>query len=1562
MYNFKKHKRKVASTLIATLIMSNIVPALPAYAYYTDYVDPISVSARASYIDAGIKDFTTFPEYRPDDVSLENGKYMWNVSSIATSSIATPSKATPSEVEEEVIEDEVLEELPDVATSSEANKSEEDEVIIEDDMVFPGLDDITKNEHDVPGTEDNKASTDESKDTTSDNGSNESTLEKETEAGTDETKPDTDTSDTGSDQKETQADTETETEAERETITDPIVSETEESKVNTEESADQTETSGQTNASDKENASSTFTQTESKNVSTEDGSGTDQTTDIEKAETSDHSNTDPNADTDTAASLPSQSSGSKVDVPAVSDNAEDKEETNTGDGYIINEIGVPEAEAGVEINETNFPSVVVLADAQALDADGNGILDPSECPEWYTPSGKVDNWTGAENISTKLWIKDNVNVYCTNGTFTDIKVSNDDITKFNIKNNKTVKKLELTGCPNLTELIAVGCDSLTIVNAADCSKLSTHDFGYTTNLDSVDLSGTAITKFTYYAKNVGGGIGVSHLNLSNCKQLTEIGIKSGVGWGLSDLNLEGCDALTAINLNGNKLTELNLSNLSSLKTVNLNNNQLTENSLNLNGCTAIETLQLNNNAFTNFDITSFPKLKTLYMQNNQLTEMIFGRNQSIERFYLDNNKLTRIDAPGLSSLTGFNIRNNPLEYIDFSESGLGTCSISGFTALTEVDLHDSKNLKSISITGMKALTKIDLSGCEILNNITGYNNALTEIDLTGITTLKEIYIYQNKLTSLDLSNNAGITYIDCSTNQLTELDVSKFPVLSQLKCSSNGLTTLDLSQNPELTKVYANSNKLTEIDLNSNPKLTNFEFGRNQLTRLYAPGLTQLKQYNIGSNPLKYINLSEAPLTSFGYTDNKILEEVILSDCTKLKTVNIYRNSNLSKVNLSGCDALTKVSCYSDTSLTDMSWVADIPNLQHLTASMCGYESIDVSNNLELKELYIKQNNIQDIDVSSNDKLQIIDVSGNQIERLDLSNNMELTKILLTQGSLNWIAFPVNPDYNISSIIDELSGTWLYEDTDEIVKNTAQTIYAEGQVIYKIEGEKKSIPFAFTTYNDGPINVLNDARIDISLKTADGADVSYSVYRLNSVDDLNADNAYNYIPEKGNYDANLGVINGSIEAIHNERLDSGEEGQTYAYILVFEPVPKQTYFVDISANGYAKQAMNDANNLAGFFTGYGFTKETRPDALEKYPVELAEENFPNPYIYEIALGLDKDGDGYLSSEEKMDEFVPQEEIVNWRGADYLSDTLVLDNAMNTSIDDTYFSEIRITADDLTNLSIDNNKTAKLYASNLPNLENVNFNRSKFSYINLSNTGITNFKYSERNTLKDLNLSETKISKLDLYNMNLSTLKASDCENLENVILTGNTNIKEVDFSGCSKLTTVDKWYDSIINLNLARTGFSTLSFIYLNINNLNLEGNTALTSLVIRNTHALKTLNLKGCTGLTSFFIGDWMKDDIDLDLSDCINLTSLSFYYNTGIKVIDISNNDLITSLDVRRTSAIQEIYFNHNEKINIISILKTIGGTWKYADTDEDVDLNIKTLAADGQHVYKVVEETTP
>ncbi|XP_050244407.1 disease resistance protein RPV1-like isoform X3 [Quercus robur] len=336
-------------------------------------------------------------------------------------------------------------------------------------------------------------------------------------------------------------------------------------------------------------------------------------------------------------------------------------------------------------------------------------------------------------------------------------------------------KLDIRDCKNLSSL-PNGCYSsmsLKSLNLFGCSKLVKlpENLGNIETLVELDVSGTAITGLPLSIEHL---IGLTILDIRDCKNLSSLPNGCYSSMSLKSLNLSGCSKLV-------KLPE-NLGNIKTLKELDVSGTAITGLPLSIEhliGLTKLDIRDCKNLSSLPNGCYSLMSLKSLNLSGCSTLVKLSENLGNIKT-------LKELDVSGIA-ITGL-----PL-------------SIGHLIGLTKLDLRDCKNLSSLpnSCYSLMSLKSLNLSGCSKLVKLPE--------NLGNIKTLKELDVSGTAITGLPLSieNLIGLTKLDLR-------DCKNLSSLPNSCYSSMSLRTLNLSGCSKLDELPENLGKiesLEELDL-----------------------------------------------------------------------------------------------------------------------------------------------------------------------------------------------------------------------------------------------------------------------------------------------------------------------------------------------------------------------------------------------------------------------------------------------------------------------------------------------------------------------------------------------------------------------------------------------------------------------------------------------------------------------------------------------------------------------------------------------------------------------------
>ena len=405
----------------------------------------------------------------------------------------------------------------------------------------------------------------------------------------------------------------------------------------------------------------------------------------------------------------------------------------------------------------------------------------------------------------------------------------------------------------------------------------------------------------------------------------------------NDLYLKSSPELTALQVAHNNLKVLVLFGCHDLTYLDCSYNRLTTIDY-MDKADSLIYLDISHNLLDN---TLFSPLAT---QHYQVLKHLICNNTLVDGIVLDNlPALETFECSHNSQLTGLSLISMPaLETVKFTDNPL----------CTGLDMIDCPLLDALNLSNNVRLGTLDIS-----------NTGLRTLDLSIAPNLKNLYC----------SRNDSLTTLSIDNPKLEILYLYDLPSLQYLSCRSTLLSGLSFS-------AYDSLPSLRTVECSDNPLLESLELTDCQfLDSLDFTNNIQLKELTISHTELKSLDLSVAPnlenvscsgndsLTTLSI-DNPKLEYLSLHDLPALQYLSC-RNTLLSALHFTASDSLPSlrtVEC------------SDNPLLESLELADCQFlDSLDFTNNIQLKELTISHTELKSLDLSVAPNLENVSCSGN---------------------------------------------------------------------------------------------------------------------------------------------------------------------------------------------------------------------------------------------------------------------------------------------------------------------------------------------------------------------------------------------------------------------------------------------------------------------------------------------------------------------------------------------------------------------------------------------------------
>lgn len=454
------------------------------------------------------------------------------------------------------------------------------------------------------------------------------------------------------------------------------------------------------------------------------------------------------------------------------------------------EIDIPETD-GYEINSTNFPSSVIMADAVEFDVNEDGKISVDEKQESYTPSASVnDSFKGADKLSDKLVITNQENSLNVNEAA--------DITEV-IANDMGLNEVVVDDLTNL-EVLEVKNNNLTEIYLSNNDKLTSLNITGNTGMTSLDLSNNT---------------NIKDLSVGSDSNITEIKLPVSDSVNVNDLLKDFGDATWTDGEN-----DVNEGTSANGQTITLKPDVQ---------CIPIDEEHFPDEVFRQYVLDNIDTNK-----DNQLCDP--------ERLAVET--INNLSSKGISDLTGIGYFEN-LKELTCNGNNITELDLSNNKELINLNCYRNTNLSSLNILSCSKLTtlncydcnltELDLSNKESLYSLTCNGNNIKDLDLSNCAELITLNCYENNITELDVSKNTKLKNLNCHGNELVELDIKENTLLETLSCSNCNLIELDVSNNPNITNLTCGNNQIKELDLSNLENLTNLNCLSDSLNTITLP-------------------------------------------------------------------------------------------------------------------------------------------------------------------------------------------------------------------------------------------------------------------------------------------------------------------------------------------------------------------------------------------------------------------------------------------------------------------------------------------------------------------------------------------------------------------------------------------------------------------------------------------------------------------------------------------------------------------------------------------------------
>ena len=280
----------------------------------------------------------------------------------------------------------------------------------------------------------------------------------------------------------------------------------------------------------------------------------------------------------------------------------------------------------------------------------------------------------------------------------------------------------------------------------------------------------------------------------------------------------------------------------------------------------------------------------------------------------------------------------------------------------------------IQIEETKKIKKEDLEKIKVLlsDNYTKNVNSLQGIEY--LTNLKAVVLANVKQENLDFSYNKRleVLLVNVNHNRYTvqkttkSLNLSQNTMLRELSVTlASEDSNLDYSHLNNLNTIVITESKIKNIILPTNVRKV--DLGANHITDIDLSHYHNLEYLNLAGNSISQIDLTKLyNLKHLNLNSTLLNQELDLSKNIKLEKFYLAgENINIKKLDLS-----------------------NNPNLKTIYIMRSNLKKINLVNNLNLVNLTLSSTTLEELDLSKNLSLNIADLNANHISNLKVNSNL----------------------------------------------------------------------------------------------------------------------------------------------------------------------------------------------------------------------------------------------------------------------------------------------------------------------------------------------------------------------------------------------------------------------------------------------------------------------------------------------------------------------------------------------------------------------------------------------
>lgn len=267
------------------------------------------------------------------------------------------------------------------------------------------------------------------------------------------------------------------------------------------------------------------------------------------------------------------------------------------------------------------------------------------------------------------------------------------------------------------------------------------------------------------------------------------------------------------------------------------------------------------------------------------------------------------------------------------------------------------------------------------------NDAVEGISIE--TLFEDTALQEYMAKSVDLNGNGKLSTTEIGAVKGLNVDglgiksmngIENFVNLEVLQCNDNQISKLDLSSNKKLTGLYCKNNKLVTLNVSSNLELKIIDCSDNMLGELAIENCGFLKELYCRNNLIGSGSNSVSNSVPDSGLNIAFAAQLTILDCGQ---------NNINTLDLSGNGLLKELYC-DGAYITSLDF-RNNPNLETINCEGNILTSVNLSANNNLKVLDCSDNQLEVLDLSNIERLQQVDCSNNQIKEINVKKSTGLT-------------------------------------------------------------------------------------------------------------------------------------------------------------------------------------------------------------------------------------------------------------------------------------------------------------------------------------------------------------------------------------------------------------------------------------------------------------------------------------------------------------------------------------------------------------------------------------------